>query len=385
MTEVETGWYCSKLPEAVVTGTEEAEDFVLVGAHYCSWEVGVTDNATGNAVLLEMARILMDNRSQLKRSVRFCWWPGHSHGRYSGSTWYADTFFEQLRDHCITYHNIDSPGVKGATMYVARHTSPEIQSFCRSAIASLTGQVNAQIHRPSRAADQSFIAMGVPSFSCYPFLPQDHPDRRPWTGGCANAWWWHSSEDTLDKADVDVLTLDTKISACAVGRLCNADILPIDAADLAFEIKTFAAEFTKLMDSHLDTSVFTERADRFLKVTKRLSSVIDGTRNGGHTESINYQRINRMLMKVSRIVNPVVYSKGGSFLHDAAEWSPVMRNSKSSTFPGLAQALLLETLKGSREYGFLRAQLVRELNRVSSALKEATTLCARTLDELGGL
>ena len=32
------------------------------------------------------------------------------------------------------------------------------------------------------------------------------------TGGSANAWWWHSVHDTLDKADVEILALDTKIS-----------------------------------------------------------------------------------------------------------------------------------------------------------------------------
>ena len=79
----------------------------------------------------------------------------------------------------------------------------------------VTGQAKAPIHRPSRSADQSFLANGVPSFSTYPFLPDDHPDRRPWTGGCANAWWWHSEFDTLDKGDSDILTLDTKVSLAA--------------------------------------------------------------------------------------------------------------------------------------------------------------------------
>ena len=37
-------------------------------------------------------RQLEANRDKLKRSVRICWWPGHSTGKFAGSTWYADAF-----------------------------------------------------------------------------------------------------------------------------------------------------------------------------------------------------------------------------------------------------------------------------------------------------
>ncbi|NLG09596.1 MAG: M28 family peptidase, partial [Deinococcales bacterium] len=160
-TRVETGWYRSKLPEAIIRGSDaDTDEFVLVGAHYCSWEIGITDNATGDACLLEMARALQAQRHALKRSVRLCWWPGHSHGRYSGSTWYADNFFHDLADNCVAYHNIDSPGVRGATLYVARHTTAEVEAFCTNLIGDMTGQTSPEVHRPSRAADQSFLANG---------------------------------------------------------------------------------------------------------------------------------------------------------------------------------------------------------------------------------
>jgi len=28
----------------------------------------------------------------LRRSVKIAWWPGHSTGRYAGSTWFTDAF-----------------------------------------------------------------------------------------------------------------------------------------------------------------------------------------------------------------------------------------------------------------------------------------------------
>ena len=268
-TLVETGWYRSKLPEVRIAGSREPERFVLVGGHYCAWHEGITDNATGDACVLEMAKLLWRERASLERSVRLCWWPGHSHGRYSGSTWYADTFFNDLAEGGLAYYNIDSPGVKGATAYYCRNTCAEFDGYCRSVIASVTGQTNAPVFRPMRAADQSFLASGMPSFSAYPFLPDGHPDKRPWTGGCGNAWWWHTEHDTLDKADVSILATDVKVGLEAVWGLANATFLPLDyratvkeLLDVVtgFQAKAEGVDFEPLL---ADARLLADALDRF--------------------------------------------------------------------------------------------------------------------------
>lgn len=376
VTEVKTGWFRSKLPEARIPGTEEPERFVLVGGHSCAWEVGTTDNATGDACLIELARILWENRSALKRSVRVCWWPGHSHGRYSGSTWYADTFFTDLAEGCLAYHNIDSPGVKGATKYIARHTTAEAQRFCRDIIRRVTGQAEAPIHRPSRAADQSFLANGVPAFSTYPFLPDDHPDRRPWTGGSANAWWWHSEFDTRDKADLDILTLDAKVSLTAVMELANAEVLPFDHVDTVQEIQGFLGTLQDKAGGHLDLTPATEAAGRFLAAAAALRGA------AAEARGLAARAVNDALMRLSRILNPVIYSTSGRFHHDPAEWSPIMRATGQHTLAALQKAGGLPALAGQPEYGFLKAQLVRERNRLVTALREAARLAGDTVAKL---
>ena len=131
------GWRTLRLPVAELAGKEP--EFVLVGAHYCSWFDGSTDNVTGDSCLLELARILKQYDGKLRYGIRFAWWPGHSHGRYSGSTWYADTFWHDLHDHAIAYFNIDSPGVKGATVYVPRHQMAEVADFNEQMTTEITG------------------------------------------------------------------------------------------------------------------------------------------------------------------------------------------------------------------------------------------------------
>lgn len=377
-TEVKTGWFKSKLPEVRIPGTEEPEKFTLVGAHYCSWEIGITDNATGDACLLEMARVLWEQRANLGRGARVCWWPGHSHGRYSGSTWYADTFFTDLSDNCIAYHNIDSPGVKGATLYIARHTSAEVEDFCRSVIGEITGQKDAPIHRPSRAADQSFLANGVPAFSTYPFLPEDHPDRRPWTGGCANAWWWHSENDTLDKADATILTLDTQVSLSAVVQLANSPVLPLSQGSVVKEIHEVVSGLAKQVGEHFDLAPIQSELAAYKEAVSRLEAL----RSTAAANPAAARRFNDAQMRLSRLLNPIIYSQNGRFRHDPAEWSPIMRNTGLYTLSGLTKASQLPTLVGQHEYGFLKTQVVRERNRVVTALREATGLAKDALAAL---
>jgi N-acetylated-alpha-linked acidic dipeptidase len=362
---LDTGWYRSKLPEVRIPGTREPERFVLVGGHYCAWHEGVTDNATGDACILEMARLLWRERRHLERSVRLCWWPGHSHGRYSGSTWYADTFFTELSEHGLAYYNIDSPGVKGATVYYCRNTVAEFDTYCRAVIAAVTGQKDAPVFRPARAADQSFLASGMPSFSAYPFLADGHPDKRPWTGGCGNAWWWHTEHDTRDKADVGVLATDVRVGLEAVWGLATAAYLPLDYRATVRELLDAVAGFQRAAPA-LDFTALIADGDALADALERFHR-----RRGSLADASVW---NATAMRLGRLLNPVMYTRAGRFQHDPAEWSPIMRATRRFTLPGLNRAEGLAALEDRPEAGFLRAQLVREVNRVRTAVREALSV-----------
>ncbi len=82
------------------------------------------------------------------RSVRIAWWSGHSHGRYAGSTWYADTFGLDLIEHCVAQVNCDSPGCRWATEYRDVSWTPELGAFTQAVIRDVTGL-------PARATTRS--------------------------------------------------------------------------------------------------------------------------------------------------------------------------------------------------------------------------------------
>ena len=54
------GWMRCLLPVVEIRGQEDPDEFLLVHGHYDSWYEGIGDNATGDAALLELARVLWD-------------------------------------------------------------------------------------------------------------------------------------------------------------------------------------------------------------------------------------------------------------------------------------------------------------------------------------
>src|SRR5688500_6613614 len=93
---------------AISPGHPEADPtFVMLTGHLDSWYLGAMDNATANATMLEVARLMAAQRTRLRRGVRVLFWSGHSHGRYSSSAWYADNFFVELDERCVAHVNAD--------------------------------------------------------------------------------------------------------------------------------------------------------------------------------------------------------------------------------------------------------------------------------------
>jgi Zn-dependent M28 family amino/carboxypeptidase len=172
VTEMMEGWYRQKIPVVDIPGAVEPQRFVLLHGHYDSWDVGVGDNATGDATMLELARVLWARRGELRRSVRIAWWPGHSTGRYAGSTWFADAFAIDLDENCVAQIDCDSPGCRWATSYHQTTCMTEARPHVARAIEDVTGQ-KPKFKRPNQAGDYSFNNIGL---SSYYMLSSTMPD-----------------------------------------------------------------------------------------------------------------------------------------------------------------------------------------------------------------
>lgn len=328
--------------------------FLLVGAHIDSWYEGITDNATGDAALIEMARVLHQQRGALRHGVRFAWWPGHSTGRYSGSTWYADTRFHELRERCLGYLNIDSPGVRETQIFDCRYNMGEIEHITADVVQELSGQ-SPNIRRPLKAGDQSFLGVGLPSMGAFRMLPVDHPHRKA-VGGSGGAYWWHSPEDTLDKADAAILADDTRIYVTLTARMCVPYAHPYNFVPSANDFVTNLVALQEAAGRYLDLTPAIQAAERFKAAAERLAARGPGA---------DIAAWNDATLRVTRIINPALFTIDGPYEMDPALQLPIL--------PGLAPMRELATLDpASSEHRFLWTQLLRQRNRVEDALREAT-------------
>jgi hypothetical protein len=374
MTDTFEGWRKVRLPTAELKGREP--EFSLVGAHYCSWFDGSTDNVSGDACVLELARVLKAFEGKLRYGIRFAWWPGHSHGRYSGSTWYADTHWHELRDNAIVYFNIDSPGVKGATVYVPRHQMAEVAAFNEAMTTEVTGwttitSANAQLAlgkradkyvsptRPSRAADQSFWGIGVSSMSVYSMLTPDDANRDANVGGSGGAWWWHSEHETIDKFDAGILVQDTRLYASILLTLATASLLPLKVAAIAEDFQDSLKEYAEEAGDFLPFDELIADVDELKARLQQLQAKCTRQQDERSTAAAN-----RLFLRLARTLNPVLYQVCSPFEHDPALGSRAL--------PSLAPALRLKAMHPESDaFKFNVVGLRRRVNRIRHQIREA--------------
>lgn len=246
ITRIDVGW--RKIPTLIaeIKGQIEPEKFILFSGHVDSWYYGAMDNGSANAAMMEIGRILAGK--PLRRSLRFAFWSGHSHGRYAGSTYYLDHHFRDFYDNCLLHINIDSVGAKGAKVVTEGNIMALTKALAVKVIKEQTGQ-NFHGRGIGRGGDHSFWGAGVPSafmsFSGQPLqFEEDDLDTnymvKQFNNGPDSAgfgWWWHSPEDTIDKIDGANLVRDTKVYLSYIMHCCNDPILPLDLSAGIKELK----------------------------------------------------------------------------------------------------------------------------------------------------
>lgn len=368
-THLDEGWVQCPVTVASIQGSEEPEKFLLVHGHLDSWHEGIGDNATGDAALFELARVFTKHRKKLKRSLRVAWWPGHSHGRYAGSTWYADHFALDLERHCIAQVDIDSPGCRWATEYREDVMwMKEAEDFCRHVIRDVTGQ-DSRGKRPLRAGDYSFNQIGLTGFfmllSNIPPEVRKEKGFRYIVGGCGGNTAWHTEKDTLEVADAGILYTDIQIYATAISRVLNSKIYPFNHIRVADELLACLKDYQEQSKGHFDLGPSLKAAVALKNTLVKFYKKIENQR--GRKDA---RRINQCLMDLARILVPVNYAKGERFDQDPAiSLPPLPRLEPVKQLPGLAQ--------DQNPYRFLQTELQREQNKVVAALESAARLAGQ--------
>lgn len=377
--EVDTGWRPTPILVAELPSEhgDAAEPFVMFTGHHDTWHYGAMDNGGANVTMLEVARHAAAHRRQWRRGLRLIFWSGHSQGRYSSSSWYADHHWEELEARALAHVNVDSTGGQGNTVVADATAAAELGALAREAL-ELHGEQDWAGRRMHRAGDQAFWGIGVPAIfgnmSEQPIDPSRLNAQAAVFGGGARrgngtGWWWHTPQDTFDKIAPEILVRDTRIYLHTVWRLLTDEVLPFDFAVTGAELAARLRELAEASGGRLELAEAARRADTLAGLAGRLGELHAGQ------DAADADALNVVLRQLSRLVTPIDYTRGDRFSHDPALFV--------DGIPALADAPALAGLdQDSAEFKFLHSRLRRDANRVAVALRDAVAYLEGALAEL---
>jgi hypothetical protein len=362
--EVDTGWRKTPLLVGEIGGPAGNDaPFVLLSGHHDTWYYGVMDNGSANATMLEAARLMAERRNAWQRGLRICFWSGHSHGRYSGSAWYADTYFEDLERRCVAHVNVDSTGGIGATVLTDNGVVSELVTLAKEATLAEANQHHLG-KRPSRSSDASFWGIGVPSM----YGSISHQPPGPVKMRNPLGWWWHTPHDLIDKIDEAFLVRDTRIVTTTLWRLLTDDVLPLDQAEHAASLLQELAAIAPKLQGRLEVADLVKAAGDLRDKAKALAS------RDHRRAKAKLDAVNAAMMRVSRALVALDYTQGDRFSHDPALPQP--------PWPALEKLRELAAAKqGSDEERFIAVAARRARNRVAYALHQAHAALDAVLGE----
>ncbi|TDE16631.1 M20/M25/M40 family metallo-hydrolase [Dyadobacter psychrotolerans] len=181
---------------AEIKGTERPEEYVILSAHFDSWDggTGATDNGTGTIVMMEAMRILKKMYPNPKRTILVGHWGSEEQG-LNGSRAFVEDHPEIVKNIQALFNqdngtgrvvNMSGQGFLNAYDYLGRWLSkvPEpIRTPIETRFPGAPGGGGSDF--------ASFVAAGAPAFSL---------SSLNWSYG---TYTWHTNRDTYDKIVFD--------------------------------------------------------------------------------------------------------------------------------------------------------------------------------------
>ncbi|QCX01499.1 M20/M25/M40 family metallo-hydrolase [Aggregatimonas sangjinii] len=181
---------------ATIPGTELPDEYVILSAHFDSWDgaTGATDNGTGTISMMEAARILKKVYPNPKRTILIGLWGSEEQG-LNGSRAFVEDNPEIVAGLQAAFNqdngtgrvvNISGQGFLHAYDYIGRWLEAVPKDISRHIETNFPGN-------PARGGSDyaSFVAVGAPAFSL---------------SSLSWSYWnytWHTNLDTYDKIVFD--------------------------------------------------------------------------------------------------------------------------------------------------------------------------------------
>lgn len=191
---------------AEIKGTEKPEEYVILSAHFDSWDgaTGATDNGTGTLVMMEAMRILKKLYPNPKRTILVGHWGSEEQGLNGSRSFVKD--HPEIVENVQAVFNQDNG--TGRVVNISGNGFLNAYDYLGSWLYAVPDEVSEHIETnfpgtPGRGGSDyaSFVAAGAPAFNL---------------SSLSWSYWnytWHTNRDTYDKIVWDDLRNNVILTA----------------------------------------------------------------------------------------------------------------------------------------------------------------------------
>lgn len=203
---------------AQIKGTQKPDEYVMLSAHFDSWDggTGATDNGTGTVLMMEVMRILKKVYPNPKRTIIVGHWGSEEQG-LNGSRAYVEDHPEMMDKIQVLFNqdngtgrvaNLAGQGFVNSYEYLGRWLNKVPREITKDIETTFPGNPGA-----GGSDYASFIAAGVPAFNL---------SSLSWDYGTVT---WHTNVDTYDKVIFDDVRSNAILAAILVYMACEEETM----------------------------------------------------------------------------------------------------------------------------------------------------------------
>lgn len=199
---------------AEIKGTERPDEYVMLSAHFDSWDggTGATDNGTGTILMMEVMRVLKKVYPNPKRTILVGHWGSEEQG-LNGSRAFVEDHPEMMDKIQVLFNqdngtgrvaNLSGQGFVDSYEYLGRWLNKVPRTITSEIETTFPGN-------PGGGGSDyaSFVAAGVPAFNLSS-LSWDYSTQT-----------WHTNMDTYDKIVFDDVRSNVILAAIMVYMACE--------------------------------------------------------------------------------------------------------------------------------------------------------------------
>jgi hypothetical protein len=199
-------------------------------------------------------------------------------------------------------------------------------------------------------------------------IPLEERRRRGFyaVGGCGGNIAWHTPDDLLPVADLEIQRRDLHVYLTTIVRLVNAPLHPFDYSATAGEIRAAVSAYHDAANGLVDLTPVLHDLDALTADLAKWRANAEARASGAAPGE--RRALNATWRRVARLLVPLNYAKGERFDHDPAlKFGPVPRLEAAASIASAPPAM----------QPFIKVGLQREINKVRATLRAVRRELAR--------